>query len=287
MAALKLQFADVLALHEQFKGISDGLNVRKTDSHLISFDANDPQHVFAAVSYGDLDTAKKSVWIIPGMGSSARDRGSYGGRAFQLKQDIRGSIATVAWLGYKSPNEANVGQIDPAVAGGKKLAHALNGYNSVKPTGAQTTILAHSYGSTTAWEALSKSPNRLGVTNFITIGSAGIRATNAYPNLESVKSLHTFSTKAHGDLWSGIGIWDSNTIQGPPRIKPQEAGATNFGSNGATIGGRHYVATDHHGLDGSDDGDRESLWDPGNESYLVSKTESNYHIINIVKTGKP
>jgi hypothetical protein len=281
---------------DSLNAIQQSLNRR--NSFLISLDVSHPSDVLAAVSIGNLDTASNAVWLVPGMNAHTTGIDNYTDDAKRIHDDT--GAAVVAWMGYHTPNEATVSGMGAANAGGKLLANALEGYDAVRPAGGTLTVLAHSYGSTTAWQALSQPGADLRVNNLVTVGSAGFGAGSGLPDnaatqaqgltaapqeqtsvasVEARTGMQVFSTQANGDTVAPIGV--ALGLRADPRSLP---GVETFGSNGATIDGQHYQPTDHHGIAGDVSTTR---GDKGTESYLTRGTESYQHIKNILTMGKP
>src|SRR5690606_20996844 len=67
------------------------------------------------------------------------------------------TVATIAWIGYHTPNLTNVGGLDNAIQGRDALASAIEGLQSVRGGDPPfITVVAHSYGSTAALMALAE-----------------------------------------------------------------------------------------------------------------------------------
>ncbi len=158
----------------------------------------------AAVAYGDPDTADNTAVFVPGImqdGTTIDDRGA---DALSLYQESvgnqNGSVATIAWIGYDSPNfnptSMPAGLLDGgdaahtlteanAEAGGHALSSFVDGLNSTHEGGAASsnlTVIGHSYGSTTSAHAAA---DGLAADNLVLIGSPG-----AGGGVSDVSGLH-------------------------------------------------------------------------------------------------
>jgi len=147
----------------------------------------DPAGDLVAVSLGDVDTAAAVGVLVPGVGNtpaddlgnllgSARDVGSAAGAATPGL-----AVATVAWLGYRTP--AGVGALSENATrqGGPALDRALDGLaaaRSQQGPAPRTTVLAHSYGSVVAGQA-ALAPGELAADALVLLGSPGTGVNGA------------------------------------------------------------------------------------------------------------
>ncbi len=160
----------------------------------------------AAVVVGDLSTADYVSYLVPGMFFTIEGQmGDWTEIAAQLHQDEQawlerlgasGSVATVAWIGYETPNLTNVGSIDAAQPGSVALANAIQGLRTQR-LGDQpfVTVVGHSYGATAALIAVTD--NTVQVDALAMIGSPGSSA-------QSVTDLNV----RNGNVWVGEAAWD-------------------------------------------------------------------------------
>ena len=225
---------------------------------LISFDPGNPP--LAAVSIGDPDAADHVTWNIPGMGSSTGRMAEWtdATNAICEQQASAGSSgrhAAVAWIGYDSPADAaaterpnfEVLSMDKARTGGKALALALEGMNAARSGSAVfITVAAHSYGSTTAAEALSRT--NFDVDAVVFYGSAGVDEDSApTASVLRVKELdgatQVYATHATGDGVAKLGIIGSGLSE-DPRLSPtsRDFGGLVFSSDGTD----ELLATTEH-----------------------------------------
>ncbi|AGW40452.1 hypothetical protein O159_02100 [Leifsonia xyli subsp. cynodontis DSM 46306] len=175
------------------------------------------------VGYGDPDTADTTTWCVPGMGfdaSEAAENWSQSARnlfAAQRRLDPVRSHAVVSWLGYDTPTAdlSNLGQVlgpAHARAGSLRLAAELDGNHAVRtasgPAAPTIGVVAHSYGTTTAVNALTEV--RIPVSSITLIGSAGIDVGTA-PDLTRLKVAAVdgrpavYTTNARYDILAPTG----------------------------------------------------------------------------------
>ncbi len=187
----------------------------------------------SAISFGDVDTASNVGVNVPGMGSKVGDMDPALGGARELfrtatRKNPNASYALITWFGYRapdmSPGDSGVWGMERANAGAANLANFLDGiraFRSINSTDAleRVVVFAHSYGSTTAAQALKKTEHD--VDAFVTYGSAGLEAGTTREGLHAVEM---FATKARGDQAAGMGYL------GNDRLNPLEIGAREFNS---------------------------------------------------------
>ena len=217
----------------------------------------------AAIVLGDLRTADYVTYLVPGMfftienqmgdwtNAAAElyseqvawlellDRAESGGTPTALgagqsstaaSLGIGGSeaatptVATIAWIGYHTPNLTNVGAIDNALEGRDSLASAIEGLQALRADNEPyVTVVAHSYGSTAALMALTE--DSFEIDALAMVGSPGSDA-------QSVDDLHV----RDGNVWVGEAAWDpvpNSSFFGSDPGAP-EYGAKKLGVDGGT-----------------------------------------------------
>lgn len=264
---------------------------------LISFDPDGAGQLTAAVAYGNVATADDVSVLISGMNSGVSDLPSWAATARELNAAVdyaRGTTAsaTVVWFGYDTPNELEEPGMQRAEEGAAALASFLRGLDVEAPA-AQASVIAHSYGSTTAALAIGSDPAGLGVDDLIVVGSAGFPDDpQVLQNLQTGPQV--FATLSEDDLWARIGrdtAPDHGTV---PETLP---GTVEFGSDGG------YTRNDDGSLASDGAHGEELTGTPGHAShsggnglpgepsgangYLASGTESFYNIQQIIVTGEP
>jgi hypothetical protein len=270
---------------------------------LITLDPTDPDQPRAAISVGLLDDADNVTFLVPGMGTTPQGNDTLpswldSADALQREQlDLqRGSTpAVVAWIGYDTPqldarlNESDqmVARDEAAIAGGELLAAELLAADAATENDARVNVVAHSYGTTVASEALQ----RVSVDSLTMAGSAGL-------TVDSVNELHVprdqiFAAESPGVPISGLPgtpqFWlpelrIGNDFVAPfgravsGRVDPDTAfGATRFSVDGSGDRGASYGHAANPGsvnLDGS--------FASEGVGYLSAGTESLYNIALIV-----
>lgn len=220
-------------------------------------------------------------------------------RAFNESIAIHGHQgATITWFGYDTPNPGTVGSSEQARAGAETLTNALRGLDIEAPKSATTTVIGHSYGSTTAFLAVGSASDNLGVDNLIAVGSAGLGESALGDNPErglDFSGSNVFVTLAPGDLLAPNGRWlFSDHPVDPGTIEK----AVVFDSDGGYMpndDGSEPTETRHDGqylkpTPGHGTHDEANLFIgmnvyPG--GYLQAGSESFANIANIMVHGEP
>ena len=217
------------AVQEQLdKGISleDYQHGKKGDPVSLLTLQNDGVRVKAAMGQGDVDHAKNVATFVPGIGTTVEgSMGEYMRQTKNLRMAamVQGrlsasDVATVAWLGYDAPGEADLNQpqnipgiISPflAQAGSDRLAGFMNGMQASRDYGAgdaHMTLVGHSYGSSTSGMAATKVKYGV-IDDLVLFGSPGMGTYDA-------KNYHV----DQNHLWvSGVPKGDS--VQGMGEIR--------------------------------------------------------------------
>ena len=181
---------------------------------------DDGRRVKAAVAQGDVDHAKHVATFVPGIGTTVdgslemyfRETGNLRHAAAAQGNMPLKDVATVAWLGYDAPGEANVsnaGDIaSPKLAqeGSDRLAGFLTGMHASRQFGAgdaHMTLVGHSYGSTTSGMAATKV--KPGVIDDLALcGSPGMGTDDAH-NYHVDQNHLWVSGVPQGDSVQGMG----------------------------------------------------------------------------------
>ncbi|WP_431278215.1 alpha/beta hydrolase [Leifsonia poae] len=147
----------------------------------------------AAIAIGNLDTADQITFAVPGMGTYTDDMQLWTQSAQNI-YDAQGRVgapkarAVVSWIGYVTPPpgiDATLGEF--AAKGALRLASDLLGVTAARakrPPDA-VSVIAHSYGTTTAADALADNPS-LNIYAFVMLGSAGVEN-----RIATASDLHT------------------------------------------------------------------------------------------------
>ncbi|AGW42061.1 hypothetical protein O159_21420 [Leifsonia xyli subsp. cynodontis DSM 46306] len=272
--AMKHTLRDAEEQLKALKNIRAALQTRegRASRFLIALTGDRPP--LAAVAIGDLDTATTVSYAVPGMGTTTHGMTGWAKAAQNLYALLPVDSAVVAWIGYKTPPSPSVGDpdfgvlnVNRAVAGGTKLASTLGGLGAVRGGALpRLSVVAHSYGTTTAAVALSQPGVR--VDTFVTLGSAGLPdsvRSVADLNAGAVYSGHArdkfLGETESGDPWAWIGRDGSRDH----RVNPL---APDFGSQafGVETGGDSGSSVTDHGPLLSDDGPEAGYFDYETES---------------------
>jgi pimeloyl-ACP methyl ester carboxylesterase len=190
----------------------------------------------AAIVIGDLERADYVSVLVPGMfftiehqldywtDAAARLRGEQLDWLQRLEGEHGHAVATIAWIGYETPDLTNGGGIDHAYVARDSLAGLLSGVRALR--GADQpylSVVAHSYGSTAALLTLTE--HNVEVDALALVGSPG----------SSAKSVHELRVR-DGNVYVGEAAWDpvpnSSFFGSDPGSKSY--GATRMSVAGAT-----------------------------------------------------
>ena len=195
------------------QSISDALgDGRSSNRTLMTLDVTGQGR--AAIVLGDLRTADYVSYLVPGMFFTIENQmGDWVDAASRLHDEelswlaLLGpgagtattenpTVATVAWIGYHTPNLTNVGGIQNAYEGRDSLASAIEGLQSLRVGDEPyVSVIAHSYGSTAALMALTEYDFEIDALAMV--GSPGSPA-------KSVDDLHV----RDANVYVGEAAWD-------------------------------------------------------------------------------
>nr|WP_246214965.1 alpha/beta hydrolase [Modestobacter muralis] len=184
----------------------------------------DPVADLVALSVGDVDTAGAVGVLVPGIETTpADDLGGLVGDARDVAAAAAAAapglaVATVAWLGYRTPGWRTAWSSGAADRGGPALDRALDGLAASRATAARTTgspalprttVLAHSYGTVVTGRAV-QAPGRLAADAVVLLGSPGVPAGRA-DDLEV--------DEVHG-AWTPVDVVSQMRRYGPTPFDP-------------------------------------------------------------------
>ncbi|WIB62821.1 alpha/beta hydrolase [Curtobacterium sp. MCBD17_040] len=225
----------------------------------------------AAIAMGDLTTASDVTVMVPGMfftvSGQFTDWTATGADLYReqatltpLARGGRGGVAVVAWLGYRTPDLTNVLSVGLARAGAVRLERVVEGIDATRTADpVRVSVVAHSYGSTTALLALSS--GRIHVDSLTVLGSPGSAVTRA--SELAVPAGQVFVGAAHWDPVAGTGYFGTDPA------------APGFGSTVLDLRG----GVDHRE-------DEEVFRRPyGHNEYLVPGTAS-IHDVALIAVGR-
>jgi hypothetical protein len=131
----------------------------------------------AAIAVGDVDTADNVAFLVPGLGSDVLgSTAGLTGTALRVEAEAHRvtpgeTTATVAWLGYDAPGLAGAVSDDAAEHGAELLADDVLAVQASRQLAPHLTVVAHSYGTTTAGLALRET--QTGTDDLVLVGSPG------------------------------------------------------------------------------------------------------------------
>ncbi|WP_182046225.1 alpha/beta hydrolase [Curtobacterium sp. ME26] len=244
------------------------------------------QPPLAAVAVGDLDTASHVTVNVPGMGNTVADSmEAWAGGAENLLVEQRKvaarasadrNLATVAWIGYDTPAmppSIEVLGSTKAEAGARRLTAFTEGVAGGRgwSHGEHLSVVAHSYGTTTATLAASRAP----VSDLVLLASAGVDPRVPDVHALDVPAGHVWASQAKDDLVANVGrgavelprpgfggdqpIDTGNpftanrslvaTLPSTHRLNPGDPdwGGRTFSSNDSVVDGVPFAGSDGHG----------------------------------------
>lgn len=228
------------------------------DSHLLLLDTASGDPVKVAVAVGDVDTADHVGVFTQGMDSRADTptglsgpvadmvalRNETDSQLYEAGKDE--TTAMVVWMGYDSPQGAEVANPANGAAGGAGLADFGEGIRANNADG-HLTALGHSYGSYTTGMALQQTD---AFDDFVAFGSPGLGTSD-------VGDLQTSS----GQVYVLEADWDVVADLGA------------FGTDPNWMGGVTNLQSDSSGGHGDS---------TGHSEYLVDRSTSQYNMAAIV-----
>ena len=270
VATFRQQISGIQAAVELADQTSDSLRASSI-AQVFGLSSHDGQLV-AAVSVGDVDHAQSVTINVPGMGSQASGMTNAIVAAGELiraneKSSRSSDMAVVSWFGYDSPNEIEVLSSERAHAGALRLSREIDGISTMRQASAEPienfSVLAHSYGSTLAVEAVQSVDTH--IDNLVLYGSAGVDPFTS-AELANVGQVH--ATDAHRDVVAEFGRLLS--FRTDPRALPNVSGFTSEAHD-------HFAAVTTH-----------DMYVAGDEAkgYLSNNTSSLAHIAHIIHPQK-
>jgi hypothetical protein len=151
-----------------------------------------------------------------------------------------GTLAVVAWIGYDTPvwPGLEVESLAKAQAGAQHLSSFLQGVSASQgwTPGSHLSVVAHSYGTTTAAIALTTTP----VDHFTMLASAGLSIDNANDLL--VPPGHVWASQSSLDWVAPLGRLENH------QVNPADPGfgANVFTSEDVVYHGVAYPGSDWH-----------------------------------------
>ena len=187
------------------RAIEGALIGRSIPRYLIELTTDSPP--LAAISVGNLDTARIVTFAVPGMGTFSTDMQLWTRAASNLyhAQSAAGAHkqAVIAWMGYRTPPVGVEATRDTyANRGAQLLRRDIVGIRASRDTAQQPVIniVAHSYGTTTAAKALSP---ELDVRTLVMLGSSGV--DSSVRTADDLAADAVFSGESSADLQARWG----------------------------------------------------------------------------------
>ncbi|HWU45729.1 MAG TPA: alpha/beta hydrolase [Humibacter sp.] len=189
--------------------------------------------MLAAIAIGDVDSATDVSILVPGMlytvqgqlvswTSVAADLYTAQSAALQRIGATGRSVATVAWLGYHTPDILGALSLNAARQGADRLESVLSGLRAVRAEDQPfISVIAHSYGSTAALLALQR--GAVSVDALALLGSPG----------GEVASAHSLDVNG-GNVYVGAARFDPVAICGFFGSNPDDPA---FGAHRMPLGG--------------------------------------------------
>jgi hypothetical protein len=188
----------------------------------------------AAISVGDVDTARNVAVSVPGITNTVGSMTGNVDAAYNLydearKADPRASTAVVAWMGYNAPSgvlglPAETPFMGDAREGGQYLAADVNGIRAARGDDQpHLTVIGHSYGSVTTGYAAATVGMR--ADDIVLLGSPG--STVPHASDLKVGQDHVWVGSASQDIVSHLGHFDvdpSSATYGGTRFQAENEG---------------------------------------------------------------
>jgi hypothetical protein len=181
----------------------------------------DPAAGLVAVALGDLDTAAAVGVLVPGINTTPDDdlagllgeAAAVGSAAGQAAPGL--AVATVAWLGYRTPGVLGAVRLSAARRAGPALDRTLDGLAATRTTpGApgqpRVTVVGHSYGTVVTGQA-ARAPGRLAADAVVLLGSPGTSAGRA----DRLEAAEVYGA------WSAADPISTSDFYGPSPYDPR------------------------------------------------------------------
>jgi hypothetical protein len=151
--------------------------------------------------FGDLDTAEHVAVVVPGITNDIDNFGPVEGSGFRANaaalheaaSGLEPSVATVAWLGYDTPDGVDAVVRTAARAGHDDLVRFVSGL--VADEDVHVTVIGHSYGSLVTGMAAGRG---MLADEVVFVGSPGTSLDHASEARLAVD----------GEVWAGLAAWD-------------------------------------------------------------------------------
>ncbi|KAA0094193.1 hypothetical protein CIW49_25720 [Mycolicibacterium sp. P1-18] len=163
----------------------------------------------AAIAIGDPDTAANTSVMVSGLTTSVSAGTLSDGSGVNVfneanRADWNHSTAVVQWMGYDAPNDLAVARPDMARNGGQILAPDVNGLAVTHDsTPSHTTVIGHSYGSTTVADAAAGYGMR--ADDVVLVGCPGTDLATSAADFHLPPDGHLYVGSASTDIVTNLG----------------------------------------------------------------------------------
>ncbi len=187
-------------IHKRLQQFTDGSGRIDPTRNIVVFDPSGDGKVAEVI--GNIDTAKHVAVVVPGLNSTMDNFGNVRGNATALQGSAGSDTAVIAWTGYDAPNVWQVGSNGSAVAGAHALSSFVDGIQG--QSGANVSLIGHSYGSLVVGEALKS--GTVHVDNAVFIGSPGVGVNSVHGFPEGAAN-HYYAGEIPGDPIAQLGYF--------------------------------------------------------------------------------
>lgn len=163
----------------------------------------------AAIAIGDPDHAANTSVTVSGLTTSVESGSLSDGTGVNLyneanKADWNNSTAVVQWMGYDAPDDLAVAEPNMARNGAQLLAPDVNSLAVTHDgTPSHTTVIGHSYGSTTVSDAAAGYGMR--VDDVVLIGCPGTDLAQSAADFHLPPDGHLYVGSASTDIVTNLG----------------------------------------------------------------------------------
>ncbi|MFX4291084.1 alpha/beta hydrolase [Streptomyces bohaiensis] len=188
---------------------------RLPPSYLLHFDPSGRGRI--AIATGNPDTADHTAVLVPGTGAELRNVGGDMKRTEDLwrasnrMSPSHEQVSTITWIGYETPPEImfDATKQEYADDGAPLLNSFLDGLDATRTaTGDRnTTVIAHSYGSTTTGTATQQREHPISADSIIAVGSPGMTVGSAAELGIGADNVYAMQAPFHRDQVAEGGRW--------------------------------------------------------------------------------
>lgn len=189
---------------ENLRGVEKGIAKRpsRLSAFLMLFEPSAEGHDGrAAVAFGNPETAEHVTVNVPGVLNDMAGFDSIAGTAVRIQglteRHSGESVASIAWLGYDAPSGddlQNMLRETEAAKGASRLVDFVDGLRATRAGdagSAHTTVMGHSYGSTTVAKAGSEG---MQVDDLVLLGSPGAGEGNTHVTDLNARNVYVGSS---------------------------------------------------------------------------------------------